>query len=121
MKIYLAGKWEERKRIKDIADAVRLHGHTISFPWFEQHSDSTPLQQSSIDDVCGVRDARVCIFIFEKVLPYNGALSELGMAIAFDKDILLVGHAVDNNIFTHYPSVQRVEVVEEIIPWLEAL
>jgi hypothetical protein len=119
MKIYLAGKWEEREKIASYAKVLEERGHSITFPWFTAHFDGSPLDQSAVDDARGVCAAEACIFIFENKLPYSGAMTELGMALGRTR-ILIVGNGGDSNVFTHLPSpmIQRVETFEEALECL---
>jgi nucleoside 2-deoxyribosyltransferase len=114
LKIYLAGKWEENKIISEYAAELRSLAHEITIPWFEWHvGPEISQKQGAMEDTQGVRMADCCIFIFEKDLNYRGAYTELGMAIALGKRIIVVGHAGDRNIFLHYPLVEQVETWEE--------
>jgi len=119
VKIYIAGKWETHEHIKTYADKLRALGHTITFPWFERHLGDTPLPVAAMEDTRGVRESEVCIFVFQWVLPYSGAMSELGMAIALDKRVIIIGHGGDNNVFTNFPLVEHVESFEEACKCLE--
>ena len=115
MRIYLAGKFEEAPTIKAYADELRRFGHTISYPWFELHTKPgvPDLTLESIEDVEGVKSCDAAIFIFEKNLPYSGAMTELGLALAWNKYIVVVGHGGDRNIFTKHPDVVHVETWKE--------
>lgn len=115
MRIYLAGKFEEHAVIKVYADELRDLGHVISYPWFELHTKPgiPDLTQEAIEDTEGVKSADAIIFIFEKDLPYSGAMTELGMALAWDKEVFIVGHGGDRNIFTKHPNVHHIETWKE--------
>jgi hypothetical protein len=118
VKIYIAGKWEEHDLIKIYADCLRTIGHEITFPWFERHLGNTPLNQGAIEDLQGVLDSELSIFIFERYLPYSGAMSELGAALATNKRIIVVGDGGKRNIFSHHPRVEHKKTFEEVITWL---
>jgi len=117
--IYLAGKWEEAHIIKQYADRLRAHGHAITTPWFESHTgpeiEIPALKEQAIADVDGVRRCLYFIGIFEKYLPYSGAVTELGMAIAFGKVIYIIGHGIERNIFTHLPSVVHYDTFDKFM------
>jgi len=120
MKVYLASKWEEHNHVKKYADQLRSLGHEISFPWFERHLGGTPLSLCADDDFKGVAEADVCIFIFEKELPYSGAMTELGLALAWDIPVLIVGEGGKRNVFTHHTLVRHLSSFEEAIQWLSS-
>ena len=114
MKIYLAGKWEEYEVITEYAEELEFLGHEITFAWFKCHvGPKIALTRAAMEDTQGVRMADCCIFIFEKDLPYRGAFSELGMAIALSKRIIVVGPGGDKNVFVSYPLVERVDTWEK--------
>lgn len=121
MKIYLAGKWEERDILLCYAKLLELAGHTITWPWFTPHIE-IGLSHSDIAerDTQGIRDADMCIFIFERDLPYNGAMTELGMAIALEKEIIVVGSGGGTNLFLKHPYVEHVDTFIDTFPgaWL---
>ena len=116
MKIYIAGKFEEHVLIARYAEKLENRGHEITFPWFRRHVvGGISLQQSAEEDVYGVRDSDACVFVFERDLVYKGAYAELGMAVALEKRILVVGHAADSCIFMNLPQVERVETLDEVL------
>ena len=113
-KIYLAGKWEEYEKIHGYADDLRTRGFEITCPWFERHvGENINLAEGALDDERGVVAADYCIFIFENNLPYSGAMTELGIAIALKKHIFIVGKGGDRNIFTHLPRLRKHSSFEE--------
>lgn len=112
MKIYLAGKWEEHDAIAKYATELRAEGHEITHPWFEEPFLQLPKEKAAEEDVLGVIQAEVVIFVFEKPLAYSGALTELGIAIGTFNTIIIVGHGADRNIFAGHllePRIWRVE------------
>ena len=116
MRIYLAGKWEEAAVIKQYADELRFLGHTITMPWFEDHvNGQEDLAQSAIEDEAGIVNAEMAIFIFEKSLPYAGSYTELGIAIALRRRIVIVGPAADRNVFVNHPCVEKVDSWTKLI------
>jgi Nucleoside 2-deoxyribosyltransferase len=115
MKIYIAGKWEEHDVINKYATLLEDEGHTISFPWFRLHLGDTPYPQAASEDIDGVASAHACIFIFERELPYSGAMVELGAALALHKQVIIVGAAAQRTIFTSHPLVTRVHSFDEAL------
>jgi nucleoside 2-deoxyribosyltransferase len=115
MKIYLAGKWEERERIGEYAKRLESTGHTITWRWFDHEIPGAVPEQCAVLDKWGVEHADVCIYIFEREKAYKGTYTELGMAIAFNKRMILVGNAADRNVFAHYPLVERVKTFDEAV------
>lgn len=125
MNIYLAGKWEEAPVIQVYAKELRALGHTILAPWFERPTvgptADTTLREEAYVDVEGIALADAAIFIFEKQLPYSGALTEFGIAIACGVKLIVVGHGADRNIFMHLDEVEKVEDFHQCLAYLETL
>lgn len=118
-RIYLAGKWQEAELVRRYATELRILGYYITMPWFECHvGPHEDLPWSAVEDERGVRQADTCIFIFERELSYSGAMSELGMALALNKRVIVVGNGGHKNIFTHHPLVEHVNTFEEAIACL---
>ena len=108
LKIYVAGKYEEKERIREVMNILRGVGHTITVDWTE---DAQNTRQQAIKDLRGVADADIYVGVFEKDLPYKGALVELGAALALGKPVYILGDAVHvkNCIFLRHPAVRRGE------------
>ena len=113
IKIYIAGKWEERRRIARYARTLIQKGHTITWPWYSKEPKNASASSCALKDVEGVRKADTCIFVFDKPLPYKGAYSELGMALALRKRVLIVGKDGDSCVFVHYPTNEHVRNIRE--------
>lgn len=116
MKIYVAGKWQDKEYIKQLMAQLRRMGHGITVDW-TSHKYATPEVHASyaVDDIRGVKEADACIFIFERDYHYRGALVELGAALALDKVIYVVGHYEDDCIFILHPIVKRFDCADDII------
>jgi hypothetical protein len=119
VRIYIAGKFEEHSTIAKYAERLCAAGHEITFPWFLRHLGTTPLDQAAQEDLAGVRAADPCIFIFERPLAYAGSFAELGMAIALDKRVILVGDEGDRCVFAHLPQVTHVANFDKCMELLE--
>lgn len=119
MKIYIAGKWEEHHVIDEYATKLEARGHVITLAWFRLHLKDVKFSQAAAEDVKGVAESHACVFIFERVLPYKGAFAELGMAIAWDKRIIIVGDGGDSCVFTHLLEVERVSTFDECLEVLD--
>lgn len=106
MKIYVAGKWEEKERVREVQEQLRAAGHTITHDWTMEPVGAVRLDCALMDKQ-GVLDAEAYVGVFEKDLPYKGAMSELGIAVATGIPIYILGTFCDNNIFTALPEVHR--------------
>lgn len=112
MRVYIATKFENAPRAIDIATALEAAGHEITYKWWT-NADVT--REQAAKDMKGVRDADALVLIAETNLRYSGALTEFGMALAWNIPVYLVGHALDvaptfgptPNIFTLLGNVHR--------------
>lgn len=104
MRVYLATKFEEGPRVKAVAMALEAAGHTITYKWW--FNDEFTTEQAS-KDMAGVMTANALVFIAEKDLPYKGAFVELGMAIARNLPVYIMGNAIDACIFVKLPNIHR--------------
>ncbi len=104
MKLYVAAKWEDRERAREVMRQMVAEGHEITFDW--THSEQFSPEQAACD-MRGVKDADALVFVAEKDLPFKGAYVEMGMALAWGKPIYLIGTGIDACIFTVLPNVYR--------------
>ena len=118
MKFYIAGKWEEREIVRQYADAISALGYTVSYPWFTRHTGTTPLDIAAGEDLEGVRDANFCVFVYERQLAYAGAFAELGAALAYGRQIYIIGDAGNRCVFAHHPMVVHVPSLSALLELL---
>lgn len=110
MKIYVAGKWEEKERVREIMSQLIEAGHTITHDWCAAEScgdNEERWKEHALNDKQGVLTAEAFVGVFEKDLRYSGALTEMGMAAGMGIPIYIVGSACDNNVFLRLPEVRR--------------
>lgn len=103
MRIYVGAKWEEKDVARHIMDRLEKAGHTITYDW--TLCDQANSLQALLDKQ-GVMTADAFVGIFERELKYQGAIAEFGIACAMEIPCYLIGHALDNCIFTKLPNVQ---------------
>lgn len=104
MRVYVATKFENAPRAIEIASQLESAGHEITYQWW---TNAEFTQEQARADMKGVRDADALVLIAEEDFRYNGALTEFGMALAWNIPIYLLGNALDNNIFTTLGNVHR--------------
>jgi nucleoside 2-deoxyribosyltransferase len=104
MKLYIATKWGNSPRAIEVAAMLEAAGNTITYKWWE--AEAMSLQQA-LSDFNGVIHADALVLIVEDDLPYSGALTEFGIALARFKPVYVLGHAQDRNIFMLLPGVYR--------------
>ena len=122
MKIYVAGKWQDRKNVRKLMDELENGGHTVTYDWTkdEENAVGYPIQ-NTINDTLGVRNCDVIVGRFIDDYKYSGALTEMGMAIGLGKPVLIIGHAIDNCIFINHPTVQKFETELELLSFVRQI
>ena|SRR5467141_3758616 len=103
MRVYVASKFENYSRVREVMFQLVEAGHTITYDWTQ--CDQFTEDQAS-KDMAGVMTAHALVFIAEKDLPYRGAYVEFGMAIARGIPVYIMGRHIDQCIFTKLPQVQ---------------
>lgn len=103
LKVYVASKFEEKERVREVMNLLRAVGHEITHDW-TQVEQFTRL--AAMKDLRGVTDADVLVGIFEKPLKYKGAYVELGAALALGKPVYILGDAARKCIFLKHPNVR---------------
>ena len=116
MKIYVAGKWEDRERVSDIMRILRGVGFEITWDWTDhKYEDEANPQQYCADDVQGVKDANLYLGIFIADYHYRGALVEMGIALGVGIPVWLFGDKADGCIFSNHPSVRKFQEWNELV------
>lgn len=114
MKIYVAGKWEDRNTCRGLMVNLRILGHEITRDW-------TVRRQEEKDDVIALQDAEAVqaadaiVIVAIKELDYRGAYAELGMAIALNKAIALIGSGFNECIFSSLASIRRYSSIADFL------
>ena len=116
MKLYIAGKWEDRSRVSDIIRILRGIGFEITCDWTDhKYSDEAYPQQYCMDDLEGVKNADLYLGIFVADYHYRGALVEMGIALGVGIPVWLFGDKQDDCIFSHHPSVRKFKAWGELV------
>ena len=113
-KIYLAGKWEERKRVRILMNIIESYGHEITCDW-TAHTSGLDLTKHAVDDIVGVQDADIYIVLAKRDLNYKGAFCEFGAALGLNKPVFVIGDAMDSCIFMNHPLVTKVQSLQEVL------
>lgn len=110
LSFYVAGKFEDRERVAKVMDTLVTMGHTISCRWVEQVFTTDPaiLKEQAIVEVQGIFDCDVFVVLFLDPFPYLNAYVELGMALASNKIVCVVGTSHEHDcIFTLLDKVHK--------------
>lgn len=112
MRIYIATKWEEQDRAKEVKAQLEALGHSITHPWWTYTQEG---HETADDDLWGVLRADAVVFIAEKDLKYVGALIEVGCALGQNKPVFVLGDApVTKTLFFKHGLVRHINSLEEV-------
>ena len=110
-KIYVAGKWSDRKSIGDKINILEKMSYTITHNWTlveTPHSDRTPeMQRLFADlDVNGIKDASLLIVdMTDPNYTYRGTWTEIGIALGTGKEIWIISKNPSTNVFFHATGI----------------
>jgi len=118
LKIYLAARYSRRDELRKIRDELQSLGNTVTSRWLDgdRTTEDDDKRQVSFDMMKDI-DKADCIIVFgdsPELTGRNGAKHvEFGMAIAWGKRQIVVGHR--DNLFYHLPAVQFYEDAETMM------
>lgn len=104
----LANSWRVKQYEKDCPGIASLSR------WVEYHDKKVPETEENavwfwlVDESC-VKDADVVVVFAEPSQHLRGALVEAGMAIAWNKIVVVIGDHPDFGTWQYHPSVNRVK------------
>lgn len=112
MNVYVAGKFESWRDVQRIQRLCEQHGHKITFDWtvhaleaLEERREQD-MVNNAMNDLEGVVTAHVLIALWHPDL--MGTYMEIGMALAMDVPVWLVGFERES-VFWHLPHVTKIE------------
>jgi len=120
MKIYVAGKWEDRDIIKYIQRSLIKDEHKITCDW-TNHSSHSHSMEYAIADLEGVRNCNLLIAYMMHDYIYKGAWAEIGAALILNKPVIIIGNRADSGIFVHHPLVHKVNNIQEMLDYLQTI
>ncbi len=119
MKVYVAGKFEEGKQVKVLQELLRKLGHTITFDWsIDEYKQKEPESRDALLCKQGVIDADLYVGLFVNNNAYKGALIEMGIALAEDMPVCIIGHAIDSCIFLKLPDITQFDDIPTFLSWI---
>lgn len=123
MKIYVASKFEEGPRVQKIYEILRKRGHTITHDWTTEDASKYTGEdlakfkaECAFKDYQGVKDCDLILVLNHEKL-YGGA-AEMGMAIALDKKVVVVGESIRENIFFHLKNIIKPKSVDDALDYI---
>lgn len=121
---YVAGPWDHRPAVREIIEKINKAGWKTNSNWAApENPDVDPadpkrdalLKEQAIRDVKDVFEADGLIYVNSK--KSDGKATELGLALATLKPVLILGDR-EGNIFLNL-EIPAFPTVEEMLTWLE--
>lgn len=120
--VYLAGPWQEQAALVEMGGKLQAAGYTVTSRWLDAGdvADDDPeretlLKQQAVNDIEDLLTSDAMIYV--NSARSEGKATELGMAIATLKPIILIG-AREHNIFLHL-NMPAFPTIEEAIVWMQ--
>ncbi len=120
MKIYCAGKWEEKHRIQIVQNILRRAGHEITFDWTQQPNttNEAELNEQCLCDIEGVMsaDALVAVLVDEDkyMCKSSNRYVEIGIAIGAGIPVYILGKPRADFLFRRDTSVRVLRTTKEL-------
>jgi len=138
MRIYVAGKWQEKPQVRAVQTALIAAGHVITHDWtiaelghdhiggpdwvqvYSKWYDPKELEAQARGDLIGVQTADAIVVCAINPHKYSGTLTEMGIALGCGHRVLIIGDNIDSNIFSWLSEVHVYGSVEEVIDALHS-
>jgi nucleoside 2-deoxyribosyltransferase len=125
MKVYLAGRFDERERVRSMQAHLRERGHEIIVDWTThdpvgRHGERPDLSRAyAEEDLRGVVEADVFILLTSATVG-TGTHTELGVAIrefqATGKPLVyVIGDHTSRSVMYFHPAVERRADLETVL------
>lgn len=125
-KIYVAGKFEEKVRVRQVMARLVAMGYEITHDWTEEDATGLSgdelakyLESCALADFEGVLDAD-CVLVLNHQAAF-GAMVEMGLALGWGKVVYVVEPQIRDNIFYHLPATSGMRTFETLEKALDAL
>ena len=133
VKVYVAGKWSDRKQLQLVMNDLRDLGFDVISGWVEREDRAyTPeaLGRCGKLDIDEVSECDVLLAVMnDPEYPYRGTYSEVGCALGLKKKVVVVcngtseckedkyefSHYCMRNVFYWHPSIVHVSTIDEAI------
>ncbi len=116
MEIYVAAKYQDRDRVRELYYELSYLGHEITVDW-TNHNDVSPekLTEYAVEDVGGVKRAKLFIALMTIKYEYKGLWVELGIALGRGIPVWVIGDDGDSCLFMNHPLVRKFNCISEVL------
>jgi len=127
MRIYVAGKYDEKQQARAVMEQLCALGHEITYDWTQhpESADASNLRDAADRDLRGVLGADAVLMLFtDPLYAYRGTFTELGAALAFGVPVYAVCPDANSycrtNCFFHANGVTHCASVQAALQHLIA-
>ena len=115
MKFYCAGKFQEAGIIRSIMEGFRKRGHEITSDWTYDDPDAEGKALKFIADtgLQGLRNCEALLVVAVNDWHYKGAIGEFVSTLVDRKPTYMIGHGLDECIFTNSTALYRFETLSD--------
>lgn len=134
IKVYLAGPWSYKEQMKVIKKVFEDAGFNVVSRWIDLHvekpdeaqggwaeANEAIMKREAVNDIEDVKDAAVLVLlnIQPRGQESTGKAVETGLAIAWNKPVILVGDKT--NVFHYLDSVFQVDGITQAIDTIRSI
>lgn len=120
MKLFVSGKYGDKKLIKTKMDELIKLGYEITHDWTTFENGKYDLSSAAVFDINGVKscDVHVIVITDDKYV-YRGTFTELGCALGLEKPILIFCPFEKAQCMTvpfyHHPSIKHFKIWTDLL------
>jgi nucleoside 2-deoxyribosyltransferase len=119
MRVYVAASYLDKSKARELMKAFEPRGHTITHDWTNDGNNKDdweiPIEKRSlcaINDIGGIRRANVLVIFGPG---RRGTHTEMGIALALQKPIIMIQAQEPHGVFYSHPSVVHVSSVDKAL------
>ena len=125
-KVYIAGKWANKKEMKNKINIVKKMGFIITHDWTTNETltrSHKELGHYAKLDIDGVTNADILIAVMDDPLyAYRGSFTEIGCALGQNKRVIIYcpykKSLCKTNCFYHHPLVTEVDEWNKVLDYM---
>ena len=115
--LYVAGKYQLKNDIHARIRSLERLGHHITHDWTTLGAKDD-LSYCASKDFEAVKKAEIIVACMEKKLLYAGTWFELGVALALQKEVVIIGNSMSDHVFYHHPQIIHMDSWSEFLAWI---
>ena len=104
-RVYVAGKWEDREKVRRVQARLRALGDTITHDWTNSREID---REEALRDIEGVKQCDMLVAVLSEEYNHRGTWVEIGAALALGRPVYIIGNG-GPCIFTAHPLVTHIE------------